>query len=173
MCWTQEWKLWFCSQAGLLPVYPHRETMSMRHPQTKTSCHWRINFLKRTWEHWKFPSPTTESSRNYISSFCHGWASSQEPTFQTMSAFLDCLWKLMELLSPGSSGKNAMRWGWEDDSHAPNRTPGPSLVAQRVKRLPAMQETQVRSLGWEDSPGEGNRNTLQYSCLENPTEGRA
>ena len=23
-------------------------------------------------------------------------------------------------------------------------------VAQRIKRLPAMQETQVRSLGWED-----------------------
>ena len=23
-------------------------------------------------------------------------------------------------------------------------------MAQRVKRLPAMQETQVRSLGWED-----------------------
>ena len=27
---------------------------------------------------------------------------------------------------------------------------GSSLVAQRVKRLPAMQETQVQSLGWED-----------------------
>ena len=27
--------------------------------------------------------------------------------------------------------------------------PGPSLVAQRVKRLPAMQETWVRSLGQE------------------------
>ena len=26
-----------------------------------------------------------------------------------------------------------------------------SLVAQRLKRLPAMQETWVRSLGWEDS----------------------
>ena len=26
-----------------------------------------------------------------------------------------------------------------------------SLVAQRVKNLPAMQETQVQSLGWEDS----------------------
>ena len=26
-----------------------------------------------------------------------------------------------------------------------------SLVAQAVKNLPAMQETQVRSLGWEDS----------------------
>ena len=25
-----------------------------------------------------------------------------------------------------------------------------SLVAQTVKRLPTMQETQVRSLGWED-----------------------
>ena len=27
---------------------------------------------------------------------------------------------------------------------------GVSLVAQAVKNLPAMQETQVRSLGWED-----------------------
>ena len=27
---------------------------------------------------------------------------------------------------------------------------GASLVAQVLKRLPAMQETQVRSLGWED-----------------------
>ena len=27
---------------------------------------------------------------------------------------------------------------------------GASLVAQRVKRLPAMQENWVRSLGWED-----------------------
>ena len=27
---------------------------------------------------------------------------------------------------------------------------GASLVAQRLKRLPAMQETWVRSLGWED-----------------------
>ena len=28
--------------------------------------------------------------------------------------------------------------------------PGASLVAQRIKRLPAMQETRVQSLGWED-----------------------
>ena len=27
---------------------------------------------------------------------------------------------------------------------------GASLVAQRLKRLPAMQETWVQSLGWED-----------------------
>ena len=35
-----------------------------------------------------------------------------------------------------------------------------------VKNLPAMQETQVRSLGWED-PLDGNDYPLQYSCLEN------
>ena len=42
-----------------------------------------------------------------------------------------------------------------------------SLVAQMVKRLPAMQETWVRSLGQEDSPGEGNGNPIQSSCLGN------
>ena len=30
-----------------------------------------------------------------------------------------------------------------------------------------MQDNQVRSLGQEDSPGVGNGNPLQYSCLEN------
>ena len=30
-----------------------------------------------------------------------------------------------------------------------------SLVAQTVKNLPAMQETQVQSLGWEDPPEKG------------------
>ena len=39
-----------------------------------------------------------------------------------------------------------------------------------VKNLPAKQETWVRSLGWEDSPGEGNGYPLQYSCLENPVD---
>ena len=45
-----------------------------------------------------------------------------------------------------------------------------SLVAQMVKNLPAMQETQVRSLGKGRSPGEGNGCPLQYSCLENPMD---
>ena len=40
------------------------------------------------------------------------------------------------------------------------------LVAQIGKNLPAMQETRVQSLGWED-PGEGNDNPLQYSYLRN------
>ena len=48
-----------------------------------------------------------------------------------------------------------------------------SLVAQRVKHLPAMWETRVQSPGQEDSPGEVNGNPLQYSCLENSMDGRS
>ena len=46
-----------------------------------------------------------------------------------------------------------------------------------VKRLSTMRETWVRPLG--STPGlgrfsrEGNGNPLQYSCLENPTDGGA
>ena len=42
-----------------------------------------------------------------------------------------------------------------------------SLVAQTVTNLPTVQETLVRSLVWEDPPGGGNGNLLQYSSLEN------
>ena len=42
----------------------------------------------------------------------------------------------------------------------------PSLIAQLVKNLPAMQETWVRFLGKED-PLE-KKVAMQYSCLENP-----
>ena len=49
-----------------------------------------------------------------------------------------------------------------------------SLVAQLVTNLPAMRETWVHSLGWEDPtlggrsfPGEGKGYPLQYSGLEN------
>ena len=38
-----------------------------------------------------------------------------------------------------------------------------SLIAQLVKNPPAMQETPVRFLDWEDPPGEGNSYPLQYS----------
>ena len=44
-------------------------------------------------------------------------------------------------------------------------------MAQTVNNPPATQETLVRSLRREDSPGEGNGNPLQYSCLENPMDG--
>ena len=42
-----------------------------------------------------------------------------------------------------------------------------NLVAQLVKNPPAMQETWVQSLGWEDSPEEVKGYPLQYSGLEN------
>ena len=53
-----------------------------------------------------------------------------------------------------------------------------SPVTQSVKNLPAMQETaccagNVGSIpGSGRSPGEGNSNPLQYSCLENPIDRR-
>ena len=40
-----------------------------------------------------------------------------------------------------------------------------SLVAQVVKNLPAMQETWIQSLGWEDP--------LEDSCLKNPNGQRS
>ena len=44
-----------------------------------------------------------------------------------------------------------------------------SLVAQVVKNLPAMRETWVRSLGWEDPLEEGMAaHSNADSCLENP-----
>ena len=41
------------------------------------------------------------------------------------------------------------------------------LVVQTVKNLPAMHETQVGSLVWEDLLEKGMAYPLQCSCLEN------
>ena len=47
---------------------------------------------------------------------------------------------------------------------------GASLMAQRVKNLPTMQEVQVRFLGREDSLKEEMAAHSSYSCLENPMD---
>ena len=47
------------------------------------------------------------------------------------------------------------------------------LVAQIVKNLPATQETQVRSLSWEDPLEKGMATHSQYSCLENSMDREA
>ena len=39
-----------------------------------------------------------------------------------------------------------------------------------IKHLSTTRETWIRSLGWEDSPGEGNSYPLQYYRLENPMD---
>ena len=45
-----------------------------------------------------------------------------------------------------------------------------SLVAQLIKNPPAMWETWVQSLGWEDTLGEGKGYALQCSGLENSVD---
>ena len=44
------------------------------------------------------------------------------------------------------------------------------LVAQTIKNLPSVQETQVQSLGLKGSPGEGNGSSVPHPCLENPMD---
>ena len=45
-----------------------------------------------------------------------------------------------------------------------------TLMAQTVKNLPAMQETWVQSLGWEDPLEKQMATHSSYSCLENSTD---
>ena len=40
-----------------------------------------------------------------------------------------------------------------------------SLVAQKVKNLPAMRETWVQSQGWEDPLEKGMTTLLHYFCI--------
>ena len=50
---------------------------------------------------------------------------------------------------------------------------GTSLVVQWLRICPAMQGAQIyvhSTPGSGRSPGEGNDNPLQYSCLENPMD---
>ena len=70
--------------------------------------------------------------------------------------------------------------GWADLGPSSEQTwavtlPPPCIV-RKDPRVPhtarrGVRETQVQSLDQEDSPGEGNGNPLQYSCLENPMDG--
>ena len=48
-----------------------------------------------------------------------------------------------------------------------------SLVAQTIKNLPANAGDLDSIPGLERSPGEGSGTPHQYSCLENPMDGRA
>ena len=89
------------------------------------------------------------------------------------------------LLMPGSQdsqvhgdrevGKWAERFIWASrvpaekgaELEGPTWDLGASLLAQLVKNLPAMWETWVRSLGWEDSLEKEKGYLLKYSDLEN------
>ena len=45
-----------------------------------------------------------------------------------------------------------------------------NLISQLINNMPAMQETLVRFLGWEDPPGEGIVYPLQYSWASPVTQ---
>ena len=67
---------------------------------------------------------------------------------------------------PKGSAKAALRGFFVSSSEFESFTfEGASLVAQMVKNLPAVQETRGSIPGLGRSPGEGNGNPLQYSCL--------
>ena len=53
--------------------------------------------------------------------------------------------------------------------------PSGSVVKKKKKKkiympVQKLQDTQIWSPGQEDSPGGGNGNPFQYSCLENPMD---
>ena len=62
-------------------------------------------------------------------------------------------------------GLQRVRHDWVTELNWTDSNPWASLVARLVKNLPEMQETLVRLLGWEDSPGEGIGYPLQYSWV--------
>ena len=81
---------------------------------------------------------------------------------------------------PGSSAGEESSCNAADPGliHGSGRSPGEGigyplqcswafLVAQLVKNPPAMRETWVQSLGWEDPLEKGKGYPLQYSGLEN------
>ena len=70
---------------------------------------------------------------------------------------------------PQSMGSQRVRHDWVTELNW-TELPRVSFVAQIVKNQPAMQETWVWSLGWEDPrkiPWRREQYPLLYSCLQN------
>ena len=61
-------------------------------------------------------------------------------------------------ISPGEGISYSLQYSWV------------SLVAQTLKNLPAMQETWVRSLGWEDPLEEGMKTNSSIVAWRIPME---
>ena len=96
-----------------------------------------------------------------------GWENPLEKEMATHSSIF--AWRIPWTKESGglqSMRSQRVRQDWVTNTFTIYIFPGGS----EVKPLPAMWETQVWSLGQEDSPGEGNGNPIQYSCLENPMD---
>ena len=92
------------------------------------------SYWTRVWTHdsYRLVLCTNNFSWNYENGLC----------FKSEFWFL-CLWAEAAIESSG-----ALEPDWGFGVHHPSY--GASLIAQSVKNLPAVQETWVRSLGWED-----------------------
>ena len=102
--------------------------------------------MLRTRVHWRV-TPLTTAAR-----FMTAKARKQAPR-----------WEQPGLLRASLLTQNQGRGGW-------GVSLGASLVAQMAKKLPVMPETQVQSLGGEDSLEEQMVTPLEYSCLGNPMD---
>ena len=84
--------------------------------------------------------------------------------------FIYLFWAFYFVLGYGWLTMGSFRWTGKGLSHTQTCLHSPlqaSLVAQRVQNMPAVQETRVQSLGWEDPLEKKMATPLQYPCLEN------
>ena len=95
----------------------------------------------------------------------------------TLNWEVQLLEHLLLILHPSNKGPGWPREQWEQNSESTLIITvsmyWASLVAQQWRthlQCRSCRRQRVRSLGWEDSPGEGNGNPLQYSCLGNPMD---
>ena len=99
-----------------------------------------------------------------------GWEDPLEKGMATHSSIF--AWRIPWTEEPGglhSIGWQRVRHDWSDLAC----TQGPSQLAQLVKNPPASardRRDKGSTPGLGRSPGEGNDNPLQYSCLENSTD---
>ena len=145
---------------SLVPRNQRREEPTQRHSQVSPELHFLVSLKQKC-----------------QSLVCNQQNSAGEPTAEIMKRnyklrFLNkaLLWQLSKESTcnagdPGSipgSGRSA-----GEGTGYPLQYSWASLVAQLVKHLPAMWETWVRSLGWENPLEKGKGYPLQYSGLEN------
>ena len=114
-----------------------------------------IQRMERWWEPWNLYVITSGKKKSCLCSTHPFLANSPDCEVNTMvkqSLWFNVTWFILQLWQIGKGRVQV-------------KTFCLNVLPQTVKNLPAMQETQVWSLGQED-PGVGNGNLLQYFCLE-------
>ena len=78
-------------------------------------------------------------------------------------------WKYIRMITAISLGNVKIR----NNFNVPQSENTPIMIHSEVKASACSAGDPDSIPGWGRSPGEGNGNPLQYSCLENPMEGGA